>query len=56
MNHGQFIRRYADVVNTIAAIVLIGLQTYQGSQAKMIQERLNEIEWRQKVILKEMKL
>lgn len=54
MHHGQFVRRYADVVNTIAAIVLIVLQTYQGSQARQIQDRLNEIEWKQKVILKEM--
>lgn len=53
MKHGQFIRRYSDVVNTIAAITLIILQTYQGSQARQIQERLNEIEWKQKVILQE---
>ena len=52
-NHGQFVRRYSDVLNTIAAIVLILLQTYQGSQAQQIQDRLNEIEWKQKVILQE---
>lgn len=53
MEHGKFVRRYADILNTIAALLLILLQSYQGSQARQIQDRLNEIEWKQKVILQE---
>lgn len=47
------VRRKADLINLITAIMLVALQTYQGSQARIIQERLNDIEYRQKVIQRE---
>lgn len=55
MNENRPFRRYADIVNTVAAILLILLQTYQGSQARHIQNTLDDIEVRQKVILERMK-
>lgn len=47
------VRRASDLINLVVAVLLVALQTYQGSQARQIQERLNEIEWKQKVILQE---
>lgn len=45
-------RRKADLINLVAAILLTFLQTYQASQARQIQERLDDIEQKQQVILR----
>lgn len=46
------IRRKADVINLVCALLLTLLQTYQASQARMIGERLDEIEMKQQIILR----